>query len=303
MGIYGLQSWGAYWARQLQREHEEELARLARWRGRLQAFHDVQLQWNNVVEVEAMACPGCERRYPFGSVCPVCEVELAGESYVHSLPPQAAHPPARPLRWLARQVILHALAFTVCIGLTTAFLFVDPQVAAAVYNSGEGQHRDYPAHGGAISMPQRMAYFDFDRRRGDVVPGLSVEMTVDTYDALELHLIAPGGEFGGEKDCHLRNCTFHEPALDWGRPGYYLDDPLMWSPRGRAVDQGIHVLVPSPGEYRVAVVPAAGASGATGRLTVAIHGRRVLDEELVHVDSARHPAYAVDPSTIGVRPL
>lgn len=120
---------------------------------------------------------------------------------------------------------------------------------------------------GDVSEPCSVAFDAVDW------PELLVELTWDSADDLDLHLLAPGGTPGTTSDCHYDNCLYGN--LDWGVEGVEEDDPWLDQDSHDGGPERIRIPSPAPGGYGV-VVQATGATEATTmEVSVRVSGRRV----------------------------
>lgn len=284
MGIYGLQTWGDYYAKWLMAELRSAQERQGRMRARMQFAREL-LEAASPPDgpVELMACPGCETRFHYGSVCPHCGAELVCESFLAGIVP--SRPRSEP--WgltAARWVGFGVLSWTTCIALTTLFFLGWPyhSMSAAALLPAPG------SAGGPVSTvspveesldePQRLAVIDSGL---ELAPLLWVEVEpVDWRHSPELHLVAPGGVIGGVGDCNIDTCTSTVAPLDWGIAGSILDDPQMWGFSGE--QHGAWVLLPAQGTYRITLLPGGTTSEPTSDVHVRIgtHHRILVDETL-----------------------
>lgn len=70
---------------------------------------------------EGMGCPACREVFPFGDVCPACDVLLVGESSMNEL----AAVPSGPNAW---QRFGETARWVVCVGLGAAGVVLWPAV-------------------------------------------------------------------------------------------------------------------------------------------------------------------------------
>lgn len=286
MGIYGLQTWGEYYARWLQTELREANYRLDRIRGRMSHTQDLLRDQGLSHSLgEDLACPACQARYKFGELCPACDVELVCESFVDSVEPFGRKVDS-PGVVVARSLAFAGTAFGVVMLLTGLFLFMDlhPDIMPRdgdVLRTGIGVKSKSKAVARGLAVHQRIAYVDHGTA---LTHRLRVEVVADQPGrGPALHLVGPGGDLDGAGDCHASNCTTSSKPLDWGIAGLFTDDPELWGDASTESSHGARILAPTPGTYSVMLVaPGQGAAGASpARVKVYVDGNLAYDEARV----------------------
>ena len=287
MGIYGLQTWGDYYARWLKAEQSEEQIRQARVRGRM-ALTQALLQEQGQPDTlgEDLACPSCKSQYEFGDVCPACDVELVCVSFVDAVEPfhrKVEHPAAV----VCRSAAFAGAAFSVCVILTGIFLAIDPHPTIAIFgrdaiHMAGGPEPDDGTTRSVVHkaiIPERIAFVDTGK---PLTHRLWVEVESEPAgERPSLHLLGPQGRLEGDLDCHSVNCTASTKPLDWGIPGFFIDDPVLWGDAPTDTRQGVRILSPTPGVYSVMLVldeQGLVASSPT-RVRVYVDGKLAFDEE------------------------
>ncbi len=284
MGVYGLQSWGEYFSRQIAREVEDERRRVQRIHSRMDRTQGLIARGEGVDgQAEPLGCPSCRASFEFGDHCPACDVELVGGAWVGAVEPVPRRDEQRLDRWL-RVGAFHVAAFATCVALTAVFLWADPGPQLVIFGHHEQPPMSAPV--GAAAVPQRIAW---DATGMPLTPRLAVvrQGSVLAAPGPEIHLVGPGGELGGPLDCPVGSTTAALARLDWGLPGTPADDPQFAAGVGAAGGGGVRILAPAPGTYSVVLVDGAGARRDHAEVLVLVDGQPVIDDSFTVRDGAR----------------